>query len=80
MVLCLADLGGVVDNIIHYGRPSDISLYHMGCLDLPNGHTTPLAAVVLNSLQIPQQHSLAEVLDTLRAAGATLHIQAPKCK
>jgi uncharacterized membrane protein YgcG len=64
--------------LIDLGRPSDISLYHIGCFHLvvPNSHSTPLAAVVLRSLQ-QQQYSLDE---TFREAGAMLCIRVPKCK
>lgn len=70
-VLLTWHLMGLVDN----SRPSDISLYHIGCLNLvlENGQTTPLASLVLNSLQNQQQHSLSEVLDAFTAAGAVLH-------
>jgi hypothetical protein len=66
---------------VDLGRPSDISLYHIGCfhLVLPSGHSTPLAAVVLHSLQ-QQQYSLDEVLEAFRDAGAMLCIRVPKCK
>ncbi|WIA38930.1 hypothetical protein OEZ86_005083 [Tetradesmus obliquus] len=66
---------------VDLGRPSDISLYHIGCfhLVLPSGHSTPLAAVVLHSLQ-QQQYSLDEVLEAFRYAGAMLCIRVPKCK
>ena len=69
---------------VDLGRPSDISLYHIDCfqLVLPNGQKTPLAAVALNSLQQSQQqqHSMDQVLEAFRAAGAVLEICAPKCK
>jgi len=64
-------------------RPSDICLYHLGCfqLSLPSGQKTPLAAVVLNRLQqCQQQHSIDQVLEAFRAAGAVLEIHVPKCK
>lgn len=71
-------LRGLVDN----GRPSDVSLYHIGCFELvlPNQHSTPLAALVLASLQQQQQHSLDQMLEAFKAAGAVLHIKIPKCK
>jgi hypothetical protein len=67
--------------LIDLGRPSDISLYHIGCflLVLPSGHSTPLAAVVLHSLQ-QQQYSIDEMLEAFREAGAVLCIRVPKCK
>jgi hypothetical protein len=46
---------------------------------LPSGHSTPLAAVVLHSLQ-QQQYSIDEVLEASREAGAVLCIRVPKCK
>jgi len=62
------------------GRPADISLYHLGFkLVLPDGRWVHLAAVVLNSMQ-QQQHSLDELMDTFRQAGAVLQITAPRCK
>ncbi len=69
--------------LVDLGRPSDISLYHLGNfqLVLPDGSATPLAAVVLNSLQQDgHSSSMDEVLEAFRAAGAVLEIHAPKCK
>lgn len=67
---------------VDLGRPADISLYHLGCfkLVLPDGSWVYLAALVLSSLQQQQQSSISELLGTFRAAGAVLHISAPKCK
>lgn len=70
---------------VDLGRPADVSLYHLGCfkLVLPDGRWWYLASVVLNSLQQgqgQQQHSLDEVLEAFRQAGAVLHISVPKCK
>lgn len=78
-ILLAWHLRGLVDN----GRPSDVSLYHIGCFNLvlPNQHKTPLAAAVLSSLQQQQQqHSIDEILEVYRSAGAVLHIKIPKCK
>lgn len=68
---------------VDLGRPSDISLYHLGCfqLVLPSSRAIPLAAVVLSSLQqAQQQQHIGEVLEAFREAGAVLEIRAPKCK
>jgi len=69
---------------VDHGRPSDIALYHLGCfqLVLPGSSSSiPLAAVVLHSLQQQQpQHSMDAILEAFRAAGAVLHVKAPKCK
>jgi len=67
---------------VDLGRPADASLYHLGCfqLVLPDGRWVYLAAVVLNSLQQQQQHSLDEMLEAFRQAGAVLQIRVPKCK
>ena len=68
---------------VDLSRPSDVCLYHLGCfqLALPSGQKTHLAAVVLNSLQQgQQQHSIDQVLEAFRAAGAVLEIHVPKCK
>ena len=69
---------------VDLSRPSDICLYHLGCfqLALPIGQKAgQLAAVVLNSLQQgQQQHSIDQVLEAFRSAGAVLEIHVPKCK
>lgn len=80
-VLLPQQLRGVVD----LGRPADASLYHLACfkLVLPDSRWVYLASVVLNSLQQEQgqqQHSLDEVLESFRQAGAVLQISVPKCK
>lgn len=64
------------------GRPADISLYHLGCfkLVLPDSRSVYLASLVLSSLQEQRQHSLDEMLEAFRQAGAVLHISVPKCK
>jgi hypothetical protein len=69
-------------------RPSDISMYHLGCFKLqaPDHSSTHLASVALAALQPDADHvsctvhSANEMLEAYRAAGAVLLIRAPKCK
>jgi hypothetical protein len=63
-------------------RPSDISLYHLGCFKLqaPDHSSTHLASLALAALQPDAAHSADEMLDAFRAAGAVLLIKAPKRK
>jgi hypothetical protein len=63
-------------------RPSDISLYHLGCFKLqaPDHSSTNPAALALAALQPDAAHSADEMLEAFRAAGAVLLIKAPKCK
>jgi hypothetical protein len=63
-------------------RPSDISLYHLGCFKLqaPDRSSTHLASLALAALQPDAAHSADEMLEAFRAAGAVLLIKAPKCK
>ncbi|WIA40816.1 hypothetical protein OEZ86_004494 [Tetradesmus obliquus] len=63
-------------------RPSDISLYHLGCFKLqaPDHSSTNLAALALAALQPDAAHSADQMLEAFRAAGAVLLIKAPKCK
>jgi hypothetical protein len=63
-------------------RPSDISLYHLGCFKLqaPDHSSTHLASLALAALQPDAAHSADEMLEAFRAAGAVLLIKAPKCK
>jgi hypothetical protein len=80
---CSVLLAQLFRGAVDLGRPADISLYHLGCfkLVLPDGRWWYLASVVLSSLQQEQQqHSLDEVLEAFRQAGAVLHVSVPKCK
>jgi hypothetical protein len=63
-------------------RPSDISLYHLGCFKLqaPDHSSTNLAALALAALQHDAAHTADEMLEAFRAVGAVLLIKAPKCK
>jgi hypothetical protein len=81
---CSVLLAQLFRGAVDLGRPADICLYHLGCfkLVLPDSRSVYLATVVLHSLQQQQQqqHSLDEVLEAFRQAGAVLHISVPKCK
>lgn len=63
-------------------RPSDITLYHLGCFKLaaPDHSSTHLASLALAGLQQDAVHHIDDMLEAFRGAGAVLLISAPKCK
>uniref|UniRef100_A0A383VH72 Uncharacterized protein n=1 Tax=Tetradesmus obliquus TaxID=3088 RepID=A0A383VH72_TETOB len=63
-------------------RPSNITLYHLGCFKLaaPDHSSTHLASLALAGLQQDAVHHIDDMLEAFRGAGAVLLISAPKCK